>query len=412
MSPAVGAPRVLFLAESFWPVLGGGEQHIRQLSAALVARGLACTVLTRRGEASWPAEERLDGVRVLRVAPSGPGRVGKYLMALPALLRLMRERDSYDVAVVRGTRVLGLPGLVGARLAHRPVVLQCEVSGEMSGEIYTWGTRYDRPPYTALVRGAVRARNLLLRGAERFVAISRRTEAEFLAAGLPRERVLYLPHGIDTRRFHPATAAERVALRARLGLPTDAFLVVFTGRLLKGKGVEVLLEAAARLAPNTPRLHVALVGSGAGQALSIEDELRAQADTPALAGRVTFTGRVENVEDYLRAADVFGFPSFFEALPLSVIEAAACGLPCATTRIGGIVDVIEHERSGLLVEPGDAAGLAQALELLAGDPGLRTRLGAAARETAVRQFDFDGHVERYRELFQTLAGGSRPIAGP
>lgn len=395
-------PRVLFLAESFWPVLGGGEQHIRHLSAALVRRGLACTVLTRRGEAAWPAEEQLDGVRVLRVAPAGPGRVGKYLMAVPALLRLMRERDEYDVAVVRGTRVLGLPGLVGARLAHRPVVLQCEVSGEMSGEIYTWGTRWDRAPYTKLVRGAVRARNLLLRGAERCVAISRRTEAEFLAAGLPPERVLYLPHGIDTRRFRPAGDQERGALRASLGLPPDALVVVFTGRLLKGKGVEVLLEAAARLAPSLPGLHVALVGSGAGQALSIENELRARAAQPPLAGRVTFTGRVENVEDWLRAGDVFGFPSFFEALPLSVIEAAACGLPCATTRIGGIVDVIEHEKSGLLVEPGDAAGLAEALARLAGDRGLRARLGAAARETALRQFDFDGHVERYQRLFESL----------
>lgn len=395
-------PRVLFLAESFWPVLGGGEQHIRQLSTALVRRGLACTVLTRRGQGAWPAEERLDGVRVLRVAPTGPGRVGKYLMAVPALLRVMRERDAYDVAVVRGTRVLGLPGLVGARLAHRPVVLQCEVSGEMSGEIYTWGTRWDRPPYTTLVRGAVRARNRLLRRAERFVAISRRTEAEFLAAGLPRERVLYLPHGIDTRRFRPATDEERAALRARLGLPPHAFVVVFTGRLLKGKGVEVLLEAAARLASASPRLHVVLVGSGAGQALSVEDQLRARATQPPLAGRVTFTGRVDDVEDWLRAADVFGFPSFFEALPLSVIEAAACGLPSATTRIGGVVDVIEHEKSGLLTEPGDAAGLAEALARLEADPGLRLRLGAAARETAVRQFDFDGHVQRYRRLFESL----------
>lgn len=408
MSPAAGAPRVLFLAESFWPVLGGGEQHIRQLATALVGRGLECTVLTRRGERSWPTEERLAGVRVLRVAPSGPGRVGKYVMALPALLRLMRERDSYDVAVVRGTRVLGLPGLVGARLAHRPVVLQCEVSGEMSGEIYTWGTRYDRRPYTALVRGAVRVRNLLLRGAERFVAISRRTEAEFLAAGLARERVLYLPHGVDTRRFRPATPAERAALRARLGLPADAFLVVFTGRLLEGKGVELLLEAAARLSASSPGVHVVLVGSGAGQALSVEDDLRARAAQPPLAGRVTFTGRVENVEDYLRAADAFGFPSFFEALPLSVIEAAASGLPCATTRIGGIVDVIEHERNGLLVEPGDALGLAGALARLESDQALRARLGAAARETAVSQFDFERHVDRYHELFEELARGSRP----
>lgn len=398
--------RVLFLSESFWPVLGGGEQHIRQIATALGARGMACTVMARRGEPAWPAEEELDGVRVLRIAPAGPARSGKYLMALPAALRLLRERRRFDVAVVRGTRVLGVPGLLAARLAGRPLVLQAEVTGEMSGEIYTWGTRFDRTPVRTLVRAGVRLRNTLLRDADAFVTISRRTEAEFLAAGLPRERVVHLPHGIDTRRFRPADAQERAELRRRLGLPPGAFLIAFSGRLLKGKGVETLLAAFQRLAPQDPRLHLLIVGSGAGQALSIEEALRARVRDAALDARVTFAGRVDDVPDWLRASDAYAFPSFFEAMPLAIMEAAACGLPCASTRIGGVEDVIEHEQSGLLIEPGDDQALAAVLQRLAAEPALRTRLGAAARRTIVERFDFEAHVERYRALFNSLG---RPL---
>jgi glycosyltransferase involved in cell wall biosynthesis len=395
--------RVLFLAESYLPVLGGGERHIHALSARLAASGTPCTVLTRRGSRDWPAEEVRDGVRVLRLPPSGPGRLGKYALAVPALLRLLRERRAYDVCVVRGTRVLGLPGLVAARLAGRAVVLQPEISGEMSGDVYTWGTRFHRPGPRRVVHAAVALRNLLLRDADACVTISRATQAEFLAAGLPAARVTCIPHGVDTRRFRPADAHERPALRRRLGLPEDAPVSVFTGRLLRGKGLDVLVPAFAQLRQALPGARLLIVGSGDGQALSVEAETRARVEREGLSAAVTFTGRVDDVADWLRAANIFAFPSEFEAMPLSVLEAAACGLPCVTTRVGGIPDVIDHEREGLLCDARDADGFAAQWRRLAEDQALRARLGANARARTLREFDFDATVERYRALFHEVA---------
>jgi glycosyltransferase involved in cell wall biosynthesis len=98
-------------------------------------------------------------------------------------------------------------------------------------------------------------------------------------------------------------------------------------------------------------------------------------------------------------------------MPLSVLEAAACGLPSATTRVGGIPDVVEHETSALLGAPGDVDGLAAQLERLATDAALRARLGAAARTTVERRFDFDATVARYRALFQELAARTREARG-
>ncbi len=318
--------RVLFLAESFHPVLGGGETHVLRLGSALVAAGDAATVVTRRGEPSWPAEEVVNGIRVVRVPPSGPGRTGKFLMVPAAFRAVLREARGHDLLVVRGTRVLGLPGLVAARATRLGVVMQPETNGELSGEAWTWGKDWAGGPAGRLARGLFAVRNRLLRDADAFVAMSRAIREEMLAAGVPGERIALLPHGVDTERFRPADPAERAALRARLGLP-DGVLAAWSGRLLRGKGLETLLDAFARAAGDVPDLRLVLVGSGEGQALSVEDELRRRAAArPASRTRVVFTGRVERVEDVLRAADLFVFPSVFEALGISLVEAAACGL--------------------------------------------------------------------------------------
>jgi glycosyltransferase involved in cell wall biosynthesis len=401
---------VLFLAESYHPVLGGGESHLRALARRLAEDGGRVTVVTRRSEPGFPAEETLEGVRVRRVPPSGPGRAGKYRMVAGALRALAREAPAHDVLVVRGTRVLGLPGLLAGRAALRPVVLQPEVNGELSGEVYTWGNALGRPPWRGLVASAVALRNRLLRDADAVVAMSRLIAAECRAAGIAEERVRHIPHGVDVGRFAPATLAERDALRRAHGLPEGAVIIIYTGRLLRGKGLQDLVEAVAAVAASDPAVHLLLVGAGEGQSLSVEDALRARARQPDLAGRVTFAGRVDDVAPWLRAADVFAFPSVFEALGLSLVEAAACGLPAVGSRTGGIVDVIEDGRSGLLFPPGDRPALEQALRVLVADAGRRAAYGAAARAVAASRFDARASHERYRALFAELARRRAPAA--
>lgn len=396
--------RVLFLTESFHPVLGGGEQHILRLARRLAADGMPAMVVTRQSEASWPRSETLDGVAVRRVPPAGPARTGKYGMLPAALAALGRERDRYDVIVVRGTRVLGLPGLLAARALGKRVVLQAELNGEMSGEVYTWGRLSAGSVAARVIRAGVAVRNRLMRDADACVAMSRRIAAEFEAAGVPRARVALIPHGVDGARFRPPAPGEKAALRARLGLPAEALIVTYAGRLLSGKGLETLLEAFLEARTRCAELQLLLVGSGAGQALSIEARLRERAAAAGPLAGVHFAGRSDDVAAHLRASDVFVLPSVFEALGLSLVEAAASGLACVGTRTGGIVDVIEHERSGLLVEPGDAAGLAAALLRLAADATLRGALGGAARARARERFDEAEQARRYQALFAELHG--------
>jgi len=221
-----------------------------------------------------------------------------------------------------------------------------------------------------------------------------------LTATVPGERIHLLPHGVDVERFRPATPEERRALRQRLGLP-EGVLAVYSGRLLRGKGLETLVDALASPAL-AERLCLVLVGAGEGL-LDVEPELRRRVAAQGLAARVVFAGRVESVEDYLRASDLFVFPSVFEALGIALVEAAACGLPAVASRTGGIVDVVEDGRSGRLVPPGDGEALAQALAALAGDSEARAAMGREARQAAERRFDERDVLERYRALFRELS---------
>jgi glycosyltransferase involved in cell wall biosynthesis len=362
--------------------------------------------VARRGEAAWPEQEWLDGMRVLRVPPPGPGRSGKYAMLPGALAALRRERKTYDVVIVAGTRVLGLPALLLARALGKRIVLQAEVNGEMTGEVYTWGTAAHHPAVRRVVGAGVALRNTLLRDADAWVAISHEIRRELLGAGVPDAKAAYIPHAVDTTRFAPATSEERRRQRVRAGLPLEGTLITYTGRLLRGKGLEVLVEAFARLAPSHSAAHLLIVGSGAGQALDVEQELKAQVRAAGIEGRVSFTGRVEQVQEYLQASDIFAFPSRFEALGLSLVEAAACGLPCVGSRTGGIVDVIDDGHSGYLCPPGDAAALAAALERLVADPRRREAFGRAGLSIARTRFDLADSVERYRALFLGVCGRS------
>lgn len=395
---------VLFLTESFHPVLGGGEQHILRLGRALAGSGMATTVVTRRGDARWAADETIDGIRVIRVGPAGASRPGKYAMVPAAIAAVQRLRARYDVLVVRGTRVLGLPALLAARALGKGVVLQAEVNGEMTGEVYTWGTAFDRGWARRAIFAGVAARNLLLRDGDAFVAMSRAIRDEFLQAGVPPQKVALISHGVDVGRFRPATRDERLALRQRLGLPIDGRIIIYTGRLLRGKGLEALIAAFRPVAAAEPSAHLVIVGSGEGQSLSVDADLHAAAQAEGLDARVTFAGRVDAVEDWLRASDVFAFPSMFEALGIALVEAAACGLPAVASRTGGIVDVVEDGRSGVLVPPGDVAALSAALHRLVTDPDLGREMGAAARDVVRARFDERDAVDRYRALFREVAG--------
>lgn len=402
---ATATPRLCLLTGSFHPVVGGGETHARLLCAELRRRGVSVFVLTRRRIKTTPAREIVDGFPVYRVAPSGVPRFGKYLMMLPAFLRLVRLRRDYDLIYVCGLRILGLVGALAALALGKRCVLRSESRGELSGA-FIWETIDGRqkPLLRALFRPVIALRNAILRKADAFLSISGVIREEYEACGIPPGKLASIVNGIDEVRFSPVDARERGRLGRELGLPAG-LRFAYSGKLNRGKGLEFLLRVWEPWSKAHPEARLVLIGSGAMQFLSCEPALRDFVATRGLGDSVVFTGNVGNVHDYLKAADAFLFPSESEALPLALLEAMATGLPVVASDIGGIRDVIRSGREGRLVPPNDMAGWTAALDELAGQPERASAYGAAGRATVLERFSMTRVADAHEQLFRAVCQG-------
>ena len=149
-----------------------------------------------------------------------------------------------------------------------------------------------------------------------------------------------------------------------------------------------------------------IVGEGGLDIHNCEQELRGRVRDEGLQRNVVFTGNVPDVEKYLRASDVFAYPTENDAFPSSLVEAMACGLAVVTTPVGAIPEIVSDGVNGLLVEKGDPVAFHDALARVARDQVLARRLGDAARNTALANYAALHVANRYAELFGSLVAGS------
>jgi glycosyltransferase involved in cell wall biosynthesis len=182
------------------------------------------------------------------------------------------------------------------------------------------------------------------------------------------------------REPEPIAALDVVAERRVYGFQPGDVVLGFMGRLVEEKGGSDVVRAFASLAPAHPRLRLLIVGTGAGQPGDDEPRLRSLVAELGLADRVKFAGWQDRQALYYALFDVFVLATRdHEALSSSVLQAMMAGKPVVATAVGGVPELVAHERTGLLVPPGDAEGMAAAIERLLADDALRHRLADRAR---------------------------------
>ncbi len=208
--------------------------------------------------------------------------------------------------------------------------------------------------------------------------------------------VRVIPNGIALDRSSTRNVPSG-AIRKQLGIPPDAFVVVNVARLNYPKNQKMLIEALAGLGDRVPPVHALIVGEGPHRS-----DLETLVARCGLTGRVHFLGQRDDVPALLHASDVFALTSEWEGNPLSVMEAMAAGLPVLATRVGSIPELVEEEVSGLLVSPGDVAGLSAGLSRLQQSPALLAGMGAHAALRARSRFGLDRMVSSYEELYLSL----------
>ena len=284
----------------------------------------------------------------------------KDAQALWQLIRLFRQEQ--PALVHTHTSKAGVLGRVAAWLARVPVIVHTPHGHVFYGHF---------GPFRSWL--FLQIERVLSALTDRLIALTEAERQDYLDRAVGEaDRFVVVPSGIDRERFGRA----RVQGKQQpdwFGCPPEALIVGSVGWLTDVKGHEYLIEAVAKLKPDFPSLHLVIIGSG-----DRHDALLHQSELAGLRDAVHLLGHRDDIETCLAGMDLFVLPSLNEGMGRALIEAMAAGLPVIASRVGGIPAVISHERTGLLVPPGDAGALAEALRRLLDRPEWATQLGLAA----------------------------------
>jgi glycosyltransferase involved in cell wall biosynthesis len=232
----------------------------------------------------------------------------------------------------------------------------------------------------------------LLHQATTIVGVSHSVVGDFLADGVPENRVKVIHNGIAQNRFRIERCAE---LRRTLGIAGNAIVVASVGSLVERKGMDLLVRSLARL--RDPNIHLVVAGEGPERSA-----LQQLATDLGIQSHVHFLGYCADISPVYASADIAALASRDEAFGLAVAEASYFSLPVVSHSLPGVSEVIENGRTGLLVPVEDVEALARALQQLAADPEKRKLMGAAGKERVLQRFSVQRMVSSFEALYQDL----------
>jgi glycosyltransferase involved in cell wall biosynthesis len=247
--------------------------------------------------------------------------------------------------------------------------------------------------------GIGRGRALVYRLADRVITSGEYVRRMVVAAGVPAERVIAIPAGLDESRFHAGVSGD--AVRAELGLTGP--VVGLVANIRGSKGHRVLLEAVPLVLAVCPTARFLIVGDGVGF-----DDVRRRIDAMRLGDHVLLTGFRRDIPEVMAALDVLVLPSIrSEAFPQVVAQALAVGTPVVGTTVGGIPEIIRDGDTGRLVPPGDARALADAIGDVLGDPGAARAMARRGQALVHQRYTIDGVMKATTDVYQRLLACQR-----
>lgn len=360
---------------------GGAEEQVMQLAVRLKARGWDLEMTSMLPPSPLPADLKESGIPVrslnMRRGVADP-------VSLFKLARQIR-RFRPDVLHTHMTHA-NIMGRVARRLQPVPVLVST-LHGLKMHRVNGGSTRMRELGHRITDPWADLTTTVCKAAAESYIH----------DRAVPAEKVLVVPNGVDTTQLNP-NAANRESVRQALGLG-DTFTWIAVGRFEKPKAYGTMVRAFARVCRQSTAPCTLLICGGG----SLEEQTRAEVRDLGIADRVRFMGVRRDVPQLMNAADAFALSSDTEGLPMVLLQASASGLPVVATSVGGNPEIVEHGRTGFLVQPGDPEAFASAMSLMASLPtDRRSAMGAAARAATCANFDIEQVVSRWERLYTSL----------
>lgn len=341
----------------------------------------------------------------------------RFQMVLISFLEKGMPNEFLAAAAERGLATVGLPTSspfdLGAVRRLRDILLDRKVNvlcshgykSNVTGRLATWLAGI---PHVAVSRGWTgenwkirayeRLDKLFLRLADRVVAVSHGQGRKVSALGVDTGRLSIIPNAIDvgTQQGYDGFTT----IREELQVPRGALWVISAGRLSPEKNHAAMIEAARLVCAHRSDAHFAVFGEGV-----LRPELERRIREAGLTGCFLLPGYRRDLQDILRAIDIFMLPSFTEGLPNVVLEAFAARKPVIATAVGGTPELIDHGESGYLIQPHETSKMADHVLELCQNPALRELMGAAGFRKASDQYNFVRQTQSYEELYVAVYNG-------
>ncbi len=345
----------------------GGPQQVIYLIDALAARGHE-NILVCPPDSGIDTVAREHGLRVQNLFCAGD-------LDLPFAYRLTQfiRDENPDLVHCHSRRGADMLGGIAASFADVPAVVSRRVDNTE----------------LRLVAG------LRYRSFARVIAISEAIARVLRERGIEEDRIEVIRSAVDAAAF--AARPDCSEMRREFGIPDGVFTMAAAGQLIPRKGHRFLLEAARELKATHPDFRLIIFGEG-----YLNTQLREQAASLGLGDVVQFAGYRDDLDSFINCFDLFVHPASAEGLGVATLKAQAAGVPVIACDAGGVAEAVEHEVSGLLVPPENAAALCEAIATLMDDGTRRAGMSAAGRARMQKEFSIDTMADRHVALYEAV----------